>query len=120
MEYWMAAKWSSTKLSGNSLHQQRRGADLVLGFEQYWTPGIHHGNRAFIPGSSAIYESNPKAFGMSGGGGNYGLADQQAGIAAGFVRNHYSNDIGLSAMLVESLYQSGPASWFFNCSAFGK
>ncbi len=80
------------------------GVDLLIGREQKWTPGSHHANAAFFPGLPPIYGPNPDAFGMSGGGGNYGFADPAAGIAGGFVRNHYSNTMGLSALLVEALY----------------
>ncbi len=82
------------------------GPDLLIAREQKWTPGSHHANTAFFPGLPAIYGPNPNAFGMSGGGGNYGFADPAAGIAGGFVRNHYSNTMGLSALLVDALYQA--------------
>ena len=82
------------------------GPDLVIGFEQKWTPGSHHANNSFFPALPPIYGPNPDAFGMSGGGGNYGFADPAAGIAGGFVRNHYSNTMGLSALLVDALYRA--------------
>lgn len=82
------------------------GPDLVIGLEQKWTPGSHHANNSFFPALPPIYGPNPDAFGMSGGGGNYGFADPAAGIAGGFVRNHYSNTMGLSALLVDALYRA--------------
>ena len=82
------------------------GVDLLIGREQKWTPGSHHANVNFFPGLPPIYGPNPDAFGMSGGGGNYGFADPAAGIAGGFVRNHYSNTMGLSSLLVDALYKS--------------
>ena len=80
--------------------------DLLIGREQKWTPGSHHAPVNFFPGLPPIYGPNPDAFGMSGGGGNYGFADPAAGIAGGFVRNHYSNTMGLSSLLVDALYKS--------------
>ena len=82
------------------------GVDLVIGREQRWTPGSHHGNTAFFPGLPPVFGPNPDAFGMTGGGGNYGFADPHAEIAGGFVRSHYSNTMGLSALLVDSLYKA--------------
>lgn len=82
------------------------GPDLMLGLEQKWTPGSHHANNSFFPALPPVYGPNPDAFGMSGGGGNYGFADPAAGIAGGFVRNHYSNTMGLSALLVDALYRA--------------
>ena len=82
------------------------GPDLVIGLEQKWTPGSHHANNSFFPALPPIYGPSPDAFGMSGGGGNYGFADPAAGIAGGFVRNHYSNTMGLSALLVDALYKA--------------
>ena len=82
------------------------GLDLVLAREQRWTPGSHHAGTVFFPGLPPIYGPSPDAFGMTGGGGNYGFADPAAGIACGFVRNHYSNTMGLSALLVDALYQA--------------
>ena len=82
------------------------GPDLLIGLEQKWTPGSHHANNSYFPALPPIYGPNPDAFGMSGGGGNYGFADPAAGIAGGFVRNHYSNTMGLSALLVDALYKA--------------
>ena len=81
------------------------GPDQLLGMDMRWTPGSHHGNRSFVPGLPPVYGPNNKAFGMSGGGGNYGFADQQNGISCGFVRNHYTSTMALSSLLVESLYR---------------
>ena len=82
------------------------GPDLLTGLEQKWTPGSHHANNSYFPALPPIYGPNPDAFGMSGGGGNYGFSDPAAGIAGGFVHNHYSNTMGLSALLVDALYKA--------------
>ena len=82
------------------------GPDLLIGLDQKWTPGSHHANHSYFPALPPIYGPNPDAFGMSGGGGNYGFADPAAGIAGGFVRNHYSNTMGLSALMVDALYKA--------------
>lgn len=82
------------------------GADLVIGRDMGWTCGSHHGNNPFVPSLPLPFGPNPEAFGMTGGGGNFGFADPAAGIAGGFVRNHYCNTFGLSSHLVATLYHS--------------
>ncbi|NIB38260.1 beta-lactamase family protein [Pseudomaricurvus alkylphenolicus] len=82
------------------------GKDRLINLENRWTPGSHHSNTPYFPDLPAPFGPNAKAVGMIGGGGNYGFADPEAGIAGGFVRNHYDATLGLSSLLVESLYQS--------------
>ena len=82
------------------------GPDKVLGIEMNWTPGSQKSNSSFLPGVPAPFGPNPNAFGMSGGGGNHGCADADAGIACGFVRNHYSNDGVLSALLIDAVHSA--------------
>ena len=80
------------------------GADRLIQLEFHWTPGSHHGNHQLNPAVPPIFGPNPKSFGMSGGGGNWGFADRENAIACGFVRNHYSTDMALSAMLATTVY----------------
>ena len=80
------------------------GLDLVVGRDMGWTCGSHHANNPLVPGLPLPFGPNPRAFGMTGGGGNYGFADPAAGIAGGFVRNHYCSTFGLSSHLVAALY----------------
>lgn len=82
------------------------GIDRLGQIEFNWRCGSHHGNHALSPGVPPIYGPNPNSFGMSGGVGNWGFADRENRIACGFVRNHYSNDMALSAMLAESVYHA--------------
>ncbi len=80
------------------------GTDLVISRVMGWTCGSHHANNPLVPTLPLPFGPNAEAFGMTGGGGNYGFADPAAGIAGGFVRNHYCNTFALSSYLVESLY----------------
>lgn len=80
------------------------GADRLIQLEFHWTPGSHHGNHQLNPAVPPIFGPNPKSFGMSGGGGNWGFADRENAIACGFVPNHYSTDMALSAMLATTVY----------------
>jgi CubicO group peptidase (beta-lactamase class C family) len=80
------------------------GADLVIGREMGWTCGSHHANFALLPTVPPPFGPNADAVGMTGGGGNCGFADPAAGIAGGFVRNHYCSSFALSGHLVAALY----------------
>ena len=80
------------------------GADRLIQLEFHWTPGSHHGNHQLNPAVPPIFGPNPKSFGMSGGGGNWGFADRENAISCGFLRNHYSTDMALSAMLATTVY----------------
>ncbi len=106
-----AAVAGSTQLSESTLlafsqPAEPGGIDQLLGMDMGWRCGSHHGNRAFVPTIPPVFGPGENVFGMTGGGGNYGFADPEAGISGGFVRNHYTNSMALSAFLVESLYEA--------------
>jgi CubicO group peptidase (beta-lactamase class C family) len=78
--------------------------DLVLPFDTNWTPSSNHANWQPHPLVPPLFGPNPASIGMLGGGGQYGFADARARVTGGFIRNHYSNTMELSAHLVAELY----------------
>jgi CubicO group peptidase (beta-lactamase class C family) len=80
------------------------GVDKVTEREMGWHCFSHHANMSHVPGMPSIFGPNPDAFGMTGGGGNFGFADPKNRVSGGFVRNHYCNTFALSANLVQAVY----------------
>jgi CubicO group peptidase (beta-lactamase class C family) len=71
---------------------QGRAVDLVLGagnagLPNEWALGV------LLSGPEGLYGPNPRAFGHSGYGGSFGMADPEARLSIGYVMNHMGNNL---------------------------
>jgi CubicO group peptidase (beta-lactamase class C family) len=85
---------------------QGRAVDLVLGLgnaglPNEWALGV------LLSGPEGLYGPNPRAFGHSGYGGSFGMADPEARLSIGYVMNHMGNNLAgdpRQVALLESVY----------------
>lgn len=85
---------------------QGRGVDLVLGvgnagLPNEWALGV------ILSGPECIYGPNPRAFGHSGYGGSFGMADPEQRMSLGYVMNHMGNNLSgdpRQVALTEAVY----------------
>jgi CubicO group peptidase (beta-lactamase class C family) len=85
---------------------QGRSVDLVLGLgnggrPNEWALGV------VLSGPEGLYGPNPRAFGHSGYGGSFGMADPEARLSIGYAMNHMGNNLSgdpRQVALTESVY----------------
>jgi CubicO group peptidase (beta-lactamase class C family) len=85
---------------------QGRAVDLVLGLgnggrPNEWALGV------LLSGPEGLYGPNPRAFGHSGYGGSFGMADPEARLSIGYAMNHMGNNLSgdpRQVALTESVY----------------
>lgn len=82
--------------------QQIRNVDLVLGIECDWAAG-------FLRNSSGVFGPVPAAFGHTGWGGSFAIADPESGVTMAYVMNRMDanlRDDARAKALIAAVYAS--------------